>query len=506
MNQVHQVKFLEPPAEDDGLDLAQMRELARFVLGAPRRHLALSLTAFALTLGVAIAAAIHLPRTWHVETRILAQRNLVMPSLVNPRRMVPRETDAPTQSAAESILKHDSIVALVKQTNLLDRWHQSRPALLRAKDDVVEAFLGTPTDEERMRALVGMLQKRLTARVDKSTIIITLDWHDPVVARELVMLAQANFVEERRAAEVAVITDTIAILEEEVDKEGKAMATALAELTKVRDAAEPKAAPAEGTTPQVAAKATPSKPAVVWKAAPADPSSGLAAALAAKRKAIKELDEPRQKLLATLRVELTNQRAKYGPAHPTIIELERKIADASVDPPELAKLRAEEAALRASTVEIPAEYDVAPAPKPVPIAAPTPQPVMVPQPVAASPMPLIISSTRDDPPQVVAARNALDVATRRYTDVLDRVESARIEMHTVEAAFKNRYTVVQPAEVPDKPRKPSVPMILTAGLFSSVALAFIVAYGRDVSTGRFIDRSQVRRRLRIPLLSDVGVP
>ena len=82
---------------------------------------------------VGIGIAMFAPRWYRSDVRILAQRNLVLPALGNPGRAVPREADLPTKNAADTILQHDNIVALVKQLDLLDRWQATRQPAQRSE-------------------------------------------------------------------------------------------------------------------------------------------------------------------------------------------------------------------------------------------------------------------------------------------------------------------------------------------------------------------------------------
>ena len=79
----------------------------------------------------------------------------------------------------------------------------------------------------------------------------------------------------------------------------------------------------------------------------------LATKLEDKRRAIRNLEEPWQRNLADLRAKLTELKVTYAPAHPLVIEQERRIDDANVVPPALAALRFEEKALLAQADAIP---------------------------------------------------------------------------------------------------------------------------------------------------------
>ena len=448
-------------------------------------------------LAVTVFVDILLPRTFEVGTKIFAQRNLVMPSLGNPRRSIPNETDAPTRGAADSILAYDNLVALVKETNLVERWEARRPALLRWKDRVVQLFSTPLTEPERQRALVGLLERRLWVQADESTIRISVQWNDPGLAFDIVSHAQAEFLERRGALETSVISDAIGILEGVASKEREALGAALAHATDVAS----KISASQGSTGRVVVA-----PVAPFRApALTEPETSpravneaglLATRLEAKRAQIRAVQEPWQQHLADLRARLADTRQTYAPAHPFVIVLEGQVADASVEPPALAQLRAEEAALLA---EIEATATVAPPPPPVvhvKAAGAHPSP-------ARQETALVV---REDPPELAEARAALRAASVKYEELEDRIDAARIELATAQAAFKYRYRVVLPPELPKKPIRPDSVRIWAGGGLLALLLAFAVAIGRDLLGGRFVASAQVRRLLRVPLLAEVNGP
>jgi len=74
------------------------------------------------------------------------------------------------------------------------------------------------------------------------------------------------------------------------------------------------------------------------------------------------------------------------------------------------------------------------------------------------------------------------------------------------AAFKYRLSVVHPAEVPKKPVKPNVLALVLGGLLASLGMALGAAVLADLLGGRFVEASQVHRRLKLPLLGEVDSP
>ena len=150
-----------------GPDIRNVVDVAGYLLRAPRRQPG-TFGAF-LLVSTLLAATIFgfYPRTYSTDVKILAQRNLVLPALGNPNRTVPREADNPTKNVADAILQHDNLVGLIKQVNLVDRWEATRPAVLRLKDRVSQNGWARPqTEEDRLRSIEGVLEKRLVVTND----------------------------------------------------------------------------------------------------------------------------------------------------------------------------------------------------------------------------------------------------------------------------------------------------------------------------------------------------
>lgn len=487
---------LHPPesAPPESASLApedpQLTELAGFVLRAPLRRRRLAGIVFGLAALGCLVTALVVPRSYAVDTKILAQRNLVMPSLGNPRRAVPMDSDAPTRAAADVILGRENLVALIDEAHLIERWESERAPLLRLKDEVVTTFGPPVTEEDKVRALVSVLEKKLYVQADDSTIRIGVEWPNPETAYQLVSLAQRNFFAGRSAIEVAVIGDTIAILNVEAGRQREAVDTAFANVLQISRGTERPAPPPARTT-TVTRSAAPAPPAPT---APVQ-DTRIATRLDEKRQAIRALDEPRQQHIAELEARRARLLTTYTDAHPEVRQLDSELAVARVESPALATLRKEEQ-------ELVAELGAMAAPE-RPRAAPR---AVVRSSAAASSERSSASAEPaggEDPPELVAAKERLLVATRRYEDLMDRIDSARIELQTAQAAFKYRYVVVDPPEIPQKATRPAPLLLLLGGLVLSTVLALFVTAAKDLAGGRFVEAWQVRRKLSLPVLAEI---
>ena len=499
----------EDGEEEGGLDLARIKLLIGFFLRAPRRHPRIALGVGAAVLVIAIGLAAFLPRVYTAETRILAHKNLVLPALGNPRRAIPTEADNPVKGVADQIMKRDNIVALVKQLDLVNRFEATRPPALRLKDRVMRAISGPLTDDQKLRALVGILEKRLVVWTDNDSLTITVEWTDGELAYELVNAVHKNFLEARYDSEVKVVSEAISILETREKTTAEAMDAALAELTKIELQRRGGGAPAAASASASAAPA-PSPPPAPHVAAPRAPppasmasvaeTAEIAQQLEENRRRIKQLDEERRRRISEAQTQLTDAQSTMGPLHPTVVAYRQKLEMLTGEPPsELTSLKAQEKEL----VSVLASSSPRNGPEIRPsygsTARGTPPPTSEGDSAAFRGL---LERERDDAPTAFA-RQKLQAATFDYNDILNRIDAARIELDVAKAAFKYTYTVARPAEVPAKPRKPNVPILIIGGFVGALLLAVIAAGIKDMMTGRFVETWQAESRLGIPLLGEL---
>ena len=187
---------LLPPAPVDErgqldlFDYQHIRNVIGFVLGGVRRHRFLTLGAFTSVLAIGVAVALLWPRTWHAESRLLANQNQLIRALGNPRSSLPSED--PTRAAKEIVFARNNLVSLIKETNLLKSWRETRPLVVKLKDAVMRVFAGKLTEDDEIDAMVGTLEKYLKVDTDPQTVTISIDWPDPQTAYLLVEIGRAH--------------------------------------------------------------------------------------------------------------------------------------------------------------------------------------------------------------------------------------------------------------------------------------------------------------------------
>jgi uncharacterized protein involved in exopolysaccharide biosynthesis len=474
----------QAPSDADDIQLIDFQALLNwggFVVHSMRRRRRLALLAFLSGLLATVTVWVVLPRTYQVEAQLLAQRNTVMPALGNPGRKVPLEADSPTRGAAEAVMRRDNLLSLMKQTDLLNRWHQTRPRLLRFKDRVMNFIGGPPSEEDQTDAMVGFLERRLTVVTGEATVTISIDWPEPQLAYRLVDTALQNFLEQRRAVEVSTIAETISILEGHAASLREAIDGAMDDLKRARDPASARA-PGGSGSPPAAPKRDPAQEALRAELAE------VRLMLQAKRRAITQLEEFRRHRLAELQAELDQQRAVYADAHPNVVKLEQSISALQEDSPQLIALRKDESDLMADGAKLAGTHLETSPSRPAPGE--------------------LGPGRRSDSDELGReyARTRLRFAMEKYDGLMERIDSARIELDTARAAFKYRYSVIRPPAFPKRPLKPKLPIIFGGGVLASILLALLVATLADARSGRVLESWQVEKLLGLPVLGKVPRP
>jgi hypothetical protein len=472
-----------PPKDPDDfelIDFEQVKNWARFVLHAVRRRKLLALAVALSTVGATLAFLSVVPRTYRVEALLLAQRNSVMSALGNPSRAIPPDADSPTRAAAETVLRRDNLLSLMKQTDLVNHWYRNRSWLFRLKDRLVD-LIAAPTEEEKTVALAEFLASRLTVQALEPTVTISLDWPDAQQGYRLVDTALQNFMEQRHSTEVSTIVETISILE------GHAAILKEAIDAELEDAKHPpNYAPAAE-----AGSAPPARRDLAADTTKAELAE-VKVLLDAKRRAINELDEFRRRRLLDLQTQLAQQRAVYADAHPAIVTLLQSISALQQPSPQLLALRNEGRELQAQYERLSARR--------------TEGSATVAKARASQASPARPGDKPADDLHAEYARTRLRFALEKYDVLQERIEAARIELDTARAAFKYRYAVIRPPGYPKRPVKPKVRLVLVGGLMAALALGTLAAALADLWSGKFLELWQVERGLGLPVLGQIPRP
>lgn len=512
-----------PGADEDRLvDLRPIADYLGFIWGSVRRHKVLAASTFSVFLGLAFVAAIMLPRTYYVETQLLAQRNAVMTALSNPGRAVPWDADAPTRSAAETVLKRDNLLELIKKTDLVNEWDRTRVPILRFKDWLNRVAGRAPTPEEKLEQIVGLLETRLwvvAGPVGDGTVTMGITWADAEMAYRLVLAAQEAFIDARQTAERNAINESIGILERYSATLNANITETLEELQRTQR--RPSAAVrtlaagisgASGVTSVLPPVPTAALGTPELGAALDDPEIlRLKDTLTSRRQEVANLEAERRRQVSDTQSRLAQLTTVYTPQHPAVLAAQQQLSALSQDSPQLATLKAQ-------TENTEAEYlkRVASA-----------QELLQVEQVKAEFANRTVAAQRDATARNQAAAQAappaatdanlpgsgsvsdfasvrLRLELSQLQSVLERTDGARIELAVSDAAFKYRYSVIRPPQVPRDPIRPNRRMIVLAGAFGSLVLALVAAAGKDLLSNRIYDRWQIERQLGLPVLGGLG--
>ena len=481
---------IHPAADDDGdeeggFDFGLVRDYLAYTRRALRRRWLLGFGLFVAVVAVGVGVVALLPRTYHVQTRILAQRNQVIATLGNPNRTLPSEADSPTRGASETVLRHDSILTLIRQTNLVEHWQGSRTLSGQIKDSVRRLFKrAEPSRQDIEDALATMLKKSLTVWTGtEGMVTISVEWADPDMAFRLVEAAQENFLESRHQAEISVIAESISMLEEHASSVRESVDVALADYRVRRTKGRASDAADAGPTPAPAAPVLPDAE-----------IAQLALRVTGKRRAVKELEDYRQRRLSELQAQLAEQRAVYADSHPNVVNLRQSIDAISRDSASLVAARKEQEDLEAEYVRRaghPLETETAPVSSPMRL---TP----------LEPLKVALDPSAKVEPGEEYARQRMTAAVNRYNTLLERVDAAHMELDAARAAFKYRYVVTEPPRAPKEPSTPNVVLLVAAATMAGFALAVIGCILAELRTGLLVQPWQVERSLGLPLLADAS--
>jgi hypothetical protein len=418
-----------------------------------RRLLIFVSIAFGMPLLAAAALAV-MPKTYEVESRLLAQKNPVLAVKADSS-----PADVPTRAAAETIIRRDNLHDLIRQADLLQEWPKRRAPLLRAKDWLLRALHKEQTPQELTDGLTGLLEKNLTVwTTPEGTVVIRLHWPDPLLAYRLVDAAQQNFLEKRHVLEVETIAEQISILEGHAVTLRKNIESEVAELQRLREKS-PKAS-REAPAPASARAVDPELP-------------KLRVMLDAKRRSIADLEEYRRKHILELQTRLQEQRAIYSENHPMLQDLERSIEQLRGESPQLSALRQEERDVRRQLAGRSDDGDAASSGAP------------------SIPADLFRGLTASEDSSVEYARAQLRYTAQEYAAMRDRIDHARIDLDTARAAFKYRYSVVTPPQVPRGPIKPKAPLVMAAAVLAGLVLALFATTLVDLRAGLVLKRWQL---------------
>jgi capsular polysaccharide biosynthesis protein len=429
-------------------------------------------------MSLALVAA--LPKTYDVTTTIQVSPTQVISGLSGAGQPAQgtRSTTLGTY-AAETVLSRQNLVALVRQTDLIEKWPKTRAPLPRLKDAIWSRLFPPPTPEVQLDIFVGILASRFWVTSDQTTVTIGIHFPDPQVAVRLVEAAQENFLAARQVQEISTVTEGIAILEDWASQAREALDQSLKKLEEVRRARAAKLGRQASLPPA----------SIPTLDSPGRRGSQLQLQVDAKQRELAALIEARKQRIAELESRLQQERAVYSEIHPAVVETRESLeALQRQPPPEIAGLQQELAPLEAEMRQRGLLSDV-------PLKAQRGRHSAI-DATALEPF----DPLEEQDPEINQAKTELHHAYARYNGLQDRIQAGRLELDSARAAFKYRYVVIRPAQYPRGPVAPKTPLVVIASVVAGLVLAAFGSAFVELASRTFVEDWQVEQALGVPLL------
>ncbi len=472
------------PESEPLIDLKLVRDLFHFAINACLRHRVATLSVAGAFVLAAVLSQLLLSKKYYTETKLLADRNVVMPLLGNPSRRMSDEADTPTRLAPEMILTRENLEKVIESTDLMRSTEAKRSKLGRLRNRF-RAMLHAPlTPEEKMEEFVWQLRASMNVRAADGTVIIGTVWSDPEDALRIVNATQNLFLKERQAQEVSLVAGSIAILEQralDVQKDIQAM---LDTLSKQRVALTPEEMRLYPTPSRVATYQGPSADLVIAQSR-----------LEATTRALADAEQFRNRRLAELQATLSEQQNVYGPAHPLVENTAQSIRVLQSEPPELSQLRRDAEEQRIAVARLSRNSGASAGAN-----------SGIDETFAATALRNFATARVDSIVQEKQqyGKSRLRIALSSYQAMLERLEAARIELLTVRATFQFKYGVLIPAMVPKEPIGTSATVIFVVATLVGAVLAVLTAIGLDLASGKVLESWQIGRVIGVPVLGEAA--
>lgn len=492
-----------PPEPKDLVDPKVVLGWCLLFLGFIKKRKWIPVVSTGAALVLAIVALQVLPRTYESEMTMQAKKS---------EYLSPDQAGRLIDDAEVVLHRRVTLINMVQRTNLVSEWRKRREPIFRLKDRIYAEVFGPTSDKDLQSMLGSMLHDALTVTTEGDTVTVTVAWRDPEIAFELVSAAQQAFLEERHVQEVALLSESMGILENhaaKLEREIKdEIEKAQAVVQEKNDALKAKT---EKSAAETAEKLKVAGPAAGPRPMPLVPEpqvnerdverlAALETLIANKRQELNGVTAASRATLGDLQAKLAQARAIYKDAHPVIADLRQRIQVASADPPMAARLRSELNALEDEQASLQYKTNSNPF-----LAAKTGGGRAGVTRLGASVLEGLkkVEEYQLADPDIEYARSQIGFAMRKYQDTQLMIDQARIKLDTAQAAFQHRYRVVTPAEVPNKPTKPQPGKVIAGALISGLVLGLFIALALEMRRGLIYEPWQVETSLGLPVVANI---
>jgi len=291
---------------------------------------------------MSLGLVVTLPKTYDVQTTIEVSPTQVISALSGPPQPAQRTSSSASGTyAPETVLSRESLIDLVRETDLMEQWPKTRAPLPRLKDAIWSRLFPPPTPEDRLDSFVTLLEKRFWVTSDQTTVTIGIHFPDPQLALKLVEAAQENFLEARQVQEISTIEDSIAILEKRASEAREVRdqsAKKLEEARRGRAATLGRRLPPPG--PTLGLDSLPTRRGSE-DSSPTRRGSELQLQVERKQRALAALVEARKRRISELQAKLEDLRAVYSETHPAVVDTRESLEALRKESPEIEAAQAE---------------------------------------------------------------------------------------------------------------------------------------------------------------------
>lgn len=431
-----------------------------------------------LCLGAAMV--MFLPKKYVCTAVMLVKKNSHMPSLTYPMRTILEGIDKPLASAEVLIMDEDLLKDLIHQTNLLNIFAKERSLLFSMKDRLMGYLFGI-SKEDKLKMLIETLKKNIQVKTNVEELSIRVTWGTAATSKLILETVIKLFLKARYKYEVDTISDTVGILKSRVMITDERIEKRLQELRLSRLGEEEKLKKLKDQDYKKS------------KTASNLDLQDLKATLLEKRSYLENIERAKRQKVAELQVQLNQLKSILNEKHPDILELENKIETLISDKSDVESIKKQEQNLLAEFQRrggVEADLVVT---------------------QGGSLDAAFGSISKDDLPSfekdemITYARGRLRIDMDLFEDLNKRYENAQIELETAKEAFKYRYNLVSPPQLPKKPSSPKSTMLLIGSLFMSLVVWFSLSILLEIMQFKVSQNWQPSRFFGLKSLGEINV-
>jgi uncharacterized protein involved in exopolysaccharide biosynthesis len=463
------------------------------------------LVGFVCVLGMVLTflVAKYLPRTYVCETEMMTVTSGVLESDRGPQ---------PLAGAVGMIMSHDNLEQLIASIGLKKKFIERRPPLLALKDRVVASVFGPMDDKVLTAVLIGTLGSKVSAKAEKDTLTIDVEWHDGQTAAEIAEAAREGFLRIRHTAEMSAFQDKMAILDSHAvalrseigtlaQQMKESLAAKRAELeaqarAEAKAAGGDKAAAAVPTIKRTVRTRVSSKP-VTDELLPE-----LKNRLATLKQALQAAEDARNARISAEQAKVDELKLRLTSSHPQVIMQQERVGMAEQVSSELQQMRGEVQDLESQIRQREAMQQHRGSSTTIVSATAS---ATATDAVGSEPLPVEIIGLLDEEDVDPALHAQISGAVTRYGSLRDDIRGAKLALDTAQAAFVRRYRVTVPVDVPTSPVKPKKAMVFSAGALLSLIFALLLPILLEIKRDVMVERWQVNK-FQLPVLAELRLP